>query len=111
MFKNQIKADQTFEKVLKDHVKNKGRRTLCIYIRGTQAVLSGEEDSVVLAQTNLDEMTIADLIEAMQGKENEQDAKNYKTTEKISFPAMKVKFKGRRWSLQVAREQLSIFLW
>ena len=56
-------------------------------------------------------MTIADLIEAMQGKENEQDAKNYKTTEKISFPAMKVKFKGRRWSLQVAREQLSIFLW
>ena len=103
MSKNQIKADQTFEKVLKDHVKNKGRRTLCIYIHGTQAVLSGEKD--------LDEMTIADLIEAMQGKENEQDAKNYKTTEKISFPAMKVKFKGRRWSLQVAREQLSIFLW
>lgn len=110
MSKRQIKADQTFEKVLKDHVKNQGRRTLCISIRGSQAVLSGEEDSVVLAKANLEEMTIADLIEAMKVMENQQDAQNYKTTEKISFPAMKVKFKGRRWSLQAAREQLSIIM-
>ena len=74
-------------------------RTLCISIWGSQAVLSGEEDSVVLAKANLEEMTIADLIEAMQGMENECDAQNYKTTEKISFPAMKVKFKGHRWTL------------
>ena len=41
--------------------------------------MSEEEDYVVLAKANLEEMTIADLIEAMQGMENEQDAKNYKT--------------------------------
>ena len=39
-------------------------------------------------------MTIADLIEAMKVMENQQDAQNYKTTETISFPAMKVKFVG-----------------
>ena len=110
MSKNQIKADQTFDKMLKDHVTNKGRRTLCISIRGSQAVLSGEEDSVVLANANLNEMTVADLIEAMQGMENDHEAMSYKTTEKITFPPMKVKFKGRRWSLQVARDQLSIFM-
>ena len=103
MSKNQIKADQTFDKMLKDHVTNKGRRTLCISIRGSQAVLSGEEDSVVLANENLNEMTVADLIEAMQGMEKDH-------AEKITFPPMKVKFIGCRWSLQVARDQLSIFM-
>ena len=74
MSKSQIKADQTFEKVLKEHVKHKGRRTLCISIRSSQAVLSGEEDSMVLAKANLEEMTIADLIEAMKGMEKGSDA-------------------------------------
>ena len=73
-------------------------------------MLSGEEDSMVLAKANLEEMTIADLIEAMKGMEKGSDAQNYIMTEKISFPAIKIKFKGCRWELQAAREQLSIML-
>ena len=98
----QIKADLTFEKVLKEHVKHKGR--------GSKAVLAGEEDSVLLAKANLEEMNIADLIESMKVMEKEGDAQNYMTTEKISFPAMKFKFKSHRCNLQAAREQLSIML-
>ena len=37
---------------MKDHVVKGGRRTLCISIRGSQVVFSGEENYVVVAQEN-----------------------------------------------------------
>ena len=110
MSKNQIKADQNFEKMLKEHVTGKGRRTLCISVRGSQVVLSGDEESVVLANSNLDELSVADLIDAMKEMEKDHDATRYKTTEKVIFPPMRVKFKGQRWNLQKAREQLSSYM-
>ena len=47
--KKTIKADQTLDKVVKEHVVKKNLRTLCITIRGSEAVLSGEEEAVKLA--------------------------------------------------------------
>jgi hypothetical protein len=106
--KREIKADQAFEKLLKEHVAKKNRRTLCISIRGGQLVLSGDDESVTFAHENMEHMTVEELIGAM--KNMEKDELNYKTTEKIRFPPMFVKFKGRRWTLQRARDQLQIYL-
>ena len=68
--KRDIKADQVFEKTLKEHVVKKKRRTLCISIRGGQAVLSGDDESVIFAQDNMENMTIEELMEAMKNMEN-----------------------------------------
>ena len=108
--KKQIKADKLFEKNLKDHVEKKSRKTLCISIRGSQVVFSGEENCVLMASENLENMTISELAEAMKGIINDSDGLSYKTSETVSFPAMKVKFKGRRWTLQAAREQLGVYM-
>ena len=107
--KTEIKVDRNFDKVVKDHVTKHLRRTLCISIRGSQVVLSGEENSVELARENLENMTVADLLEAMKVMDNEEEMM-YKTTEKVEFPPMKVKFKGRLWTVQKARDQLSTYL-
>ena len=40
---------------------------MCISIRGSQVVFSGEENSVVVAQENMESMTVAELVEAMKG--------------------------------------------
>lgn len=106
--KRDIKADQVFEKTLKEHVVKKKRRTLCISIRGGQAVLSGDDESVIFAQDNMENMTIEELMEAMKNMENEDN--EYNTTQKITFPPMFVKYKGRRWTLEKARDQLQIYL-
>ena len=107
--KTEIKIDRNFEKGVKDHVTKHLRRTLCLSIRGSQAVLSGEENSVELARENLENMTVADLMEAMKVMDNEEKMR-YKTTEKVEFPPMKVKFKGRLWTVKKARDQLSTYL-
>ena len=106
--KRDIKADHVFERVLKDHVAKKKRRTLCISIRGSQAVFSGDEESVTFAQENMVHMTVEELIGAM--KDMEQGEVKYKTTEELQFPPMLVKFKGRNWTLEQARAQLQIYL-
>ena len=77
-------------------------------ICGNQVILSGEENSVELARENLESMTVADLMEAMKVMENdnnEEEEMRYKSTEKVEFPPMKVKFRGRLWTLQKARDQ------
>ena len=106
--KKDIKADQAFEKLLKEHVAKKNRRTLSISIRGGQLVLSGDDESVTLAHENMEHMTLEELVEAMKNMEKEE--LNYITTEKIRFPPMFAKFRGRRWTLQRARDQLQTYL-
>ena len=59
-----------------------------------------------MASDNLENMTISELTKAMKGIVNDSDGLSCKTSESVSFPAMKVKFKGRRWTLQAAQEQL-----
>ena len=106
--KKTVKADQVFDKVLKEHVEKKKRRTLCISIRGDQAVLSGDEKTVSFAKENMESLTLEELMEVMKTMEDE-DLK-YKTTQQIRFPPMFAKFKGRRWTLERARDQLQIYL-
>ena len=90
--------------------KNK-RRTLCLTIRGTQAVISGEENCVDLANENIENMTVGELIEAMKLMDNEDEENmRYKTTEVVVFPPFKVKFQGRLWTLQRATNQLCIIM-
>ena len=69
--KKTVKADQVFDKVLKEHVEKKKRRTLCISIRGDQAVLSGDEKTVSLAKENIESMTVQELMEVMKTMEEE----------------------------------------
>ena len=92
--KKEIKVDRQFDKCLSDHVTKHQRRTLTFSIRGSQAFLSGEENAVDLAKENLDKMTVADLIEAMKVMESDENLR-FKTTEKVEFPPMKVKYKGQ----------------
>ena len=107
--KKEIKVDRQFDKFLSDHVTKHQRRTLTFSIRGSQAVLSGEENAVDLAKENLDKMNVADLIEAMKVMESDENLR-FKTTEKVEFPLMKVKYKGQLWTVQKAREQLGVIL-
>ena len=51
--KKTVKADQVFDKVLKEHVEKKKRRTLCISIRGDQAVLSGDDKTVLFVNEKI----------------------------------------------------------
>ena len=107
---SEIRADKAFEKNLKEHVVSKKRTTLCLSVRGTQLVFSGEENSVMLAKENMEEMTVADLVEAMKAMDAVQEDLKYRTTEVVSFPPFMVKFRGRRWNIKIAREQLAIIL-
>ena len=76
-------------------------------VRGSQVVISGEEVSVDLARENLDNMTVLELIQAMKGMEHEGGGLGYKSTERLEFPPMEVKFKGQLWTAQKARKQLN----
>ena len=106
-----MKIDQNFDKILEDYVTKNKRRTLCLTIRGTQAVISGEENCVDLANENIENMTVCELIEAMKLMDNEDEENmRYKTTEVVVFPPFKAKFKGRLWTLQRARNQLCIIM-
>ena len=89
---SEIRADKAFEKNLKEHVVSKKRTTLCLSVRGTQLVFSGEENSVMLAKENMEEMTVADLVEAMKAMDAVQENLKYRTTEVVSFPPFMVKF-------------------
>ena len=106
--KKEIKADQNFDEVLKEHVVKKKRKTLCISIRGSQVVFNGDEDSVKFAKENMDHMTIEELADNMERMDN--DDMKFSTTEKVCFPKMFVRFKSRRWTLDRARDQLAIYL-
>ena len=104
-----MNVDKKFDKVLNEHVSKNRRRTLCISVRGTQVVLSGEENCVEVALANKEEMTVGDLIEAMKvlGGAEEDEEMKFKTSEKIEFPPFRVKFKGKQWTTLRAREELS----
>ena len=111
MSRKVIRKDQTFDKVLTDHVKKDGRVTLCFSIRGNQAVISGEKRSVQFATENVDKVTLVDLLEAMKSVDKEdKDVKEYKTTERVEFPPMDVKFKGQLWTHKKARSYLTTCL-
>ena len=103
-----VKADQVFDKVLKEHVEKKKRRTLCISIRGDQAVLSGDDKTVQFVTENMESMTVEELLDVMKTMEDENP--KYKTTQQIRFPPMFAKFKGCHWKLERARDQLQIYL-
>ena len=111
MSRKVFQKDQIFDKVLTDHVKNDGRVSLCFSIRGSQAVISGEKRSVEFATDNLDRVTLAELIEAMKSVDQEVErVKEYKTTERVEFPPMDVKFKGQLWTHKKARSYLTTCL-
>ena len=105
--KQEIVAGQVFDKNVKEHVEKKHQNTFCISIRGGQAVFSGDEEAVTFASENMTHMTIEELAEAMKNMNN---VAKYKTTEVLHFPPMAVRFKGRYWTLQKARDQLSIYM-
>ena len=57
-------------------------------------------------------MTVGELLEAMKLMDNDdQWTMRNKTTEEVFFPIFKVKFKGRLWTLQKARDQLGCVLY
>ena len=112
MSRKLIKIDQTFDKLLKEHVSKDSRRTLCLSVRGSQVVISGEKDSVELAVENGESMTVFELLEVMKrmDQDQEEEAMRYKSTERVVFPPMEVKFKGQLWTAQKARGQLNLYL-
>ena len=105
--KSSIKADNTFDKVLKEHVEKKQRRALCITIRDNKAVLSGDAESVAFAENNTD-MTVQQLMDGIVNMDSE--TMEFKSTQKVVFPPMSAKFRGRRWNLNRARDQPNIYL-
>jgi hypothetical protein len=71
-------------------------------------VLSGDEKTVRFVNENMESMTVEELMKVMKTMEDEN--LKYKTTQQIRFPPMFAKFKGCRWTLQRARDQLQIYL-
>ena len=94
MSKKVLKVDQSFDTLLSEHVTRNGRMTFSITIRGTQAVLSGEKKCVDLASTNLDNITLFQVLDAMKERDEEGGDKEFKSTENVDFPPLDVKFKG-----------------
>ena len=87
MSRKVFRKNQTFDKVLSDHVKKDGQVSLCFSIRGNQTVISGERRSVEFATDNLDKVTLAELLHAMKSVDQEvEGVKEYKTTERVEFP-------------------------
>ena len=110
MSKRNLKIDQTFDKFLAEHVAINGRMSFCISIRGSQAVISGEQEIVTLAQENLETITLKDIVENMKRIEKNDTEKHFETSQKVDFPPMEVKFKGQLWTTKKARTQLSTYL-
>ena len=105
--KKDIVADKVFDTNVKEHVEKKHRNTFCIAMRGGQAVFSGDEEAVSFATENMTHMTVEELAGAMKTM---TDVAKYKTTEVLHFPPISVKFKGRYWTHEKARSQLSIYM-
>ena len=110
MSKRNLQIDQTFDKFLAEHVVKNGRMSFCISIRGSQAVISGEQEIVALAEENLETITLKDIVENMKRIEKHDTVKHFKTSQKVDFPPMEVKFKGQLWTTKKARMQLSTYL-
>ena len=108
LLKKNVKADQIFDKVVKEHVEKKKRRALCITIRGDQAVLSGDEEFVDFVKANKESMTLEEMLGVI--KSLEDGSYNYKTTQQVQFPPMSSRFKSSRWTLEKARDQLQMVL-
>ena len=104
------KIDQSFDKMVMEHVHKNQRRTLCLSVRGGEAVLCGEANSVDLAMENLKEMTVGELLEAMKVMDDGEEKITFKTSSQVSFPPFQVKFKGRLWTAQKARSELTKIL-
>jgi hypothetical protein len=104
--KKLVKADQVFDKFLKEHVEKKNCRTLCISIHGDQAVLSGDEKTVQFVNENMKSMTVEELMDVMKTMDDE----NYKTSQQIRFTPIFARFKGRHRKLERTRDQLPIYL-
>ena len=104
------KIDQSFDKMVMEHVHKNQRRTICLSVRGGEAVLCGEAVSVDLVMENLEEMTVGELIEAMKVMDEGEEKITFKTSKQVSFPPFRVKFKGRLWTAQKARTELTKIL-
>ena len=72
MPREHFRKDQTFDKVLTDRVKIIGQVTLCFSIRGNQAVISGANRAVQCATDNLNNVTLANLLDAMRSDDQER---------------------------------------
>ena len=103
-------ANKAFDKALKDHVVKEKNRVLCISIRGQDIVIGGEEKSVALARENMENMTLEEITRAMKEIEEAEDELNFKSTEPVKFPPMRVKFKGKQWNIKTARNQLALYM-
>ena len=74
-------------------------------------MISGEKRSVQFARENLDKVTLADLLEVMKSVDKEEEeVKEYKTTERVEFPPVDFKFKGQLWTHKKARSYLTTCL-
>ena len=109
MDKKAIKADQKFEASVKLHVEKQKRRTLCFSVRGDQLVISGEENALDFTLLNMESMTVKEMMDVIKTMDDDVNMK-YKTTETVVFPPFKYKFKGKKWSLLIARNELTTCL-
>ena len=75
-----------FDKALKEYVVKEKKRVLCISIRGQEVIMGGEEDSVVLAKENMENMTLGEITRAMKEMEEVEDDFNFETTELVTSP-------------------------
>ena len=109
MDKKAVKADQKFEASLKLHIEKQKRRTLCFSVRGDQIVISGEENALDFTLLNMESMTVKEMMDVIKTMDDDVNMK-YKTTETVVFPPLKEKFKGKKWSLLIARNELTTCL-
>ena len=109
MDKKAVKADQKFEASLKLHIEKQKRRTLCFSVRGDQIVMSGKENALDFTLLNMESMTVKEMMDVIKTMEDDVNMK-YKTRGTVVFPPLKEKFKGKKWSLLIARNELTTCL-
>ena len=107
--KKAIKADKKYEASVKIHFEKQKRRTLCFSVRGERIVISGEENAIDFTLLNMESMTVKEMMDVIKTMDDVVNMK-YKTTETVVFPPIKSKFKGKKWSLLIARNELTACL-
>ena len=111
----QIRADRDFQKELKKYVKLSGRRVIVLSLEDNKVAKSGEESLVRLARERDDitlknlEMYMLAMGEPSCGKDKKYGLKYVKSPDSVMLPPMKYKIEGRNWSLNVGRNQLTVF--
>ena len=72
-------------------------------------VISGEENALDFTLLNMESMTVKEMMDVIKTMDDDVNMK-YKTTETVVFPPLKEKFKGKKWSLLIARNELTTCL-